>query len=57
VVYIAANPPSPVPEEAEEEDAPPASEAMGCEAKIPSAFDAVSDNNITAVWCYKYHDL
>uniref|UniRef100_A0ACD5UCU7 Uncharacterized protein n=1 Tax=Avena sativa TaxID=4498 RepID=A0ACD5UCU7_AVESA len=44
VVYIAANPPSPVPEEAEEEDAhaPPASDAMGSEAKMPSAFDAAS---------------
>uniref|UniRef100_A0ACD5USA5 Uncharacterized protein n=1 Tax=Avena sativa TaxID=4498 RepID=A0ACD5USA5_AVESA len=42
VVYVAANPPSPVPEEAEEEDVPSASEAMGCEAKITSAFDAAS---------------
>lgn len=45
VVYIAANPPSPVPEEAEEEDASPRSEAMmDYEAKVSSAFDAVSDN-------------
>ncbi|CAM0903450.1 unnamed protein product [Alopecurus aequalis] len=42
VVYIAANPPSPVPEEAEEEDATPASEEMGCEAKKSSAFDPAS---------------
>lgn len=42
VVYIAANPPSPVPEEAEEEEASTRSEAMGCEAKIPLAFDAAS---------------
>nr|BAJ88472.1 predicted protein [Hordeum vulgare subsp. vulgare] len=43
VVYIAANPPSPVPEEAEEEDASPRSEAMmGYEAKVSSAFDAAS---------------
>uniref|UniRef100_A0A453CP49 MSP domain-containing protein n=1 Tax=Aegilops tauschii subsp. strangulata TaxID=200361 RepID=A0A453CP49_AEGTS len=45
VVYIAANPPSPVPEEAEEEDASPRSEVtMGYEAKVSSAFDAVSDS-------------
>ncbi|XP_047070224.1 vesicle-associated protein 1-3-like isoform X1 [Lolium rigidum] len=42
VVYIAANPPSPVPEEAEEEDAPAALEEMGCVAKKSSAFDAES---------------
>ncbi|KAM0862850.1 hypothetical protein ACQ4PT_045000 [Festuca glaucescens] len=42
VVYIAANPPSPVPEEAEEEDAPHALEEMGCEAKKSSAFDVES---------------
>ncbi|KAM0895992.1 hypothetical protein ACQ4PT_023469 [Festuca glaucescens] len=44
VVYIAANPPSPVPEEAEEEDAAPALEEMGREAKKSSVLDAVSDN-------------
>jgi hypothetical protein len=44
VVYIAANPPSPVPEEAEEEDAAPALEEIGYEAKKSSAFDVVSDS-------------
>ncbi|XP_051218721.1 vesicle-associated protein 1-3 isoform X1 [Lolium perenne] len=42
VVYIAANPPSPVPEEAEEEDAAPALEEIGYEAKKSSAFDVES---------------
>ncbi|KAM0895991.1 hypothetical protein ACQ4PT_023469 [Festuca glaucescens] len=42
VVYIAANPPSPVPEEAEEEDAAPALEEMGREAKKSSVLDAES---------------
>ncbi|XP_062226365.1 vesicle-associated protein 1-3-like [Phragmites australis] len=40
VVYIAANPPSPVPEEAEEEDSYPQSEVMGYEMKRSSVSDA-----------------
>uniref|UniRef100_A0A0A9HC37 MSP domain-containing protein n=1 Tax=Arundo donax TaxID=35708 RepID=A0A0A9HC37_ARUDO len=39
VVYIAANPPSPVPEEAEEEESSPRSEVMDYEVKR-SVFDA-----------------
>ncbi|VAH50661.1 unnamed protein product [Triticum turgidum subsp. durum] len=57
VVYIAANPPSPVPEEAEEEDASPRSEAMmGYEAKVSSAFGAASrcvDNSGAKLSCTK----
>uniref|UniRef100_A0A453CPE1 MSP domain-containing protein n=1 Tax=Aegilops tauschii subsp. strangulata TaxID=200361 RepID=A0A453CPE1_AEGTS len=57
VVYIAANPPSPVPEEAEEEDASPRSEVtMGYEAKVSSAFDAASrcmDNSGAKPSCTK----
>ncbi|KAM3369388.1 hypothetical protein ACQJBY_017340 [Aegilops geniculata] len=57
VVYIAANPPSPVPEEAEEEDASPRSEVtMGYEAKVSSAFDAASrciDNSGAKLSCTK----
>lgn len=45
MVYIAANPPSPVPEEAEEEKASPRSEVMDYEVKISSAFDAVSNKH------------
>lgn len=54
VVYIAANPPSPVPEEAEEEKASPRSEVMDYEVKISSAFDAASrymDNSGTKLPC------
>lgn len=40
VVYIAAYPPSPVPEEEEEGDSSPRSEARGGEEKRPPVFDA-----------------
>jgi hypothetical protein len=43
VNYIAANPPSPVPEEAEEEDSSPRSEVMGNEVNRPSVCDLVSN--------------
>ncbi|KAF0894057.1 hypothetical protein E2562_033946 [Oryza meyeriana var. granulata] len=47
VVYVAANPPSPVPEE-EEEDASPRSEVMDYEVKMSSVFDAVSTRTDTS---------
>ncbi|XP_051218722.1 vesicle-associated protein 1-3 isoform X2 [Lolium perenne] len=58
VVYIAANPPSPVPEEAEEEDAAPALEEIGYEAKKSSAFDVGASLASTLVGdrLHKVHD-
>uniref|UniRef100_A0A0D9W7Z9 MSP domain-containing protein n=1 Tax=Leersia perrieri TaxID=77586 RepID=A0A0D9W7Z9_9ORYZ len=48
VVYIAANPPSPVPEE-EEEDASPRSDVMSYEVKMTSVFDSGASVESTLV--------